>query len=452
MKPESRHRVIAAALLLGCLLVATGQSQFVEDSIQVPGAWVGSLVYNSREDVIYGQSTSQGAVFAISCDSNRVVASHQLTGALALAYDSTDNKAWCTYYGPEQESLAVIDGETHVIVKRMEMPGATIPVWDPVSNRVYVSCQSSGQVAVVDCRTDSILKYIAVGWCPIKMYLNTLRRKLYVLNNDAGTVSVIDLLGDSVVKTVEVRGAQNAGYYCQSVDRFYCGGDDSIVRIPVARHSNVYAMSGSDRRSVVLASVFGGGSRLYAIDVETNAVDTVIQAGEVTDAICWSPQSDRFYCTSAFTDEVLVLSGDGRKHLMTLPVGDAPFVFCAVPRHRRIYVGHLNCSKVYVIRDTDIPWPEGQPSVPETTAGLHLSPSPFRGRLTIVSGTEVTAGILRVLGGDGRLVRVLNVTKPASGVLRSSWDGKDSHGRAVPAGVYFVEAAGIARAKVVKLK
>jgi YVTN family beta-propeller protein len=380
-----------------------------------------------------------------------------------LAYDSTDGKLYCAYCGPEQESLAVIDAATHSVIKRIEMHGSTTPVWDVVTDRIYVSCQSSGQVAVVDCRTDSLLMYIPVGWCPIKMYLNTLRRKLYVLNNDAGTVSVIDLRADSVSKTVTVRGSPNAGYYCRSADRFYCGGDDSVVvldgvsdsvlaRIPVARHSSVYAVSGSDRRGVVVASVYGGGSRLYAIDVETNAVDTVIQAGEVTDAICWSVLSDRFYCTSAFTDEVIVLSGDGRQHLMTLPVGDAPFVLCAVPRHRRIYVGHLNCSKVYVIRDTDIPWPEGQPSVPDTTAGLHLDPSPFRDQLTIIAGTEVTAGVLRVLGGDGRLVRVLNTTKSASGVLRTSWDSRDNRGRPVPAGVYFVEGAGFARAKVVKLK
>ena len=162
---------------LGFVLVATGLSQYVEDSIDVGGAWVGSLAYNSREEVLYGAS-NDGVFFVISCDSNRIIASQQLSGAFMLAYDSIDNKAWCSYYGPEQDSLAVIDGKTHAIVKEMEMPGATMPVWDGASGRLYVTCQTTGSVAVLDAKTDSLLTYIPVGATPLKMYLNSFRRKL----------------------------------------------------------------------------------------------------------------------------------------------------------------------------------------------------------------------------------------------------------------------------------
>jgi hypothetical protein len=176
----------------------------------------------------------------------------------------------------------------------------------------------------------------------------------------------------------------------------------------------------------------------------------VIQAGDCTYAIYWSPQSDRFYCTSSFTSEVIVLSGDGRQHLVTLPVGYDPFVLQGVPRHRRIYVGHLGCPKVYVIHDAEVPWPEGQPQQPDTVSGLRLGPNPFRDHLSIVSGTGVAAREVRVFAEDGRLIRVLNVTKSASGVLRSGWDGRDSRGRSVSAGVYFVATDAGVRAKAVK--
>jgi YVTN family beta-propeller protein len=462
MKLKSRH-CLCAALLLSCLFVATGKSQYVEDSIDVGGAWVGSLAYNPEQDEIWGATWSGNCVFAISCSSNKVVASVPLSWAGSLAYDSTDGKLYCAYYGPDQESLAVISGATHQVIKRLEMPGSTMPVWDPVSDRVYVSCQTVGKVAVLDARTDSLLCYIAVDAYPIKMHMNTLRRKLYVQNSDAGTISVINLLTNQVVKTVVVGDIPNAGYYARAVDRYYCGGEndklvvldgrwDSIVaKLPVAPHSEIHSVSGNPVRDVVLASVYGGGSRLYAIDAKANKVDTVLQVGDGTYDILWSQRSDRFFCTSAYADEVVVLSGDGRQHLGSLPVGDNPFVLQAVPRHHRIYVGHLNSSKVYVIRDADVPWPEGQPQRPDTASGLRLGPSPFRDRLSVVCGTGVTAREVRIFGEDGRLMRVLNTTKSASGVLRSSWNGKDSRGRSVPAGVYFVEAVGDnARAKVVK--
>jgi YVTN family beta-propeller protein len=452
---------LVAALVL---VVAVGRvyPQWVEDSIEVPGAWVGNLVYNSRQDEVWGTTSSGSAAYVISCDSNKLVATVPIHWPFMLAYDSADNKTYISYQGAEQDSLAVIDCKSRAIIKRLEMPGATMPVWDGGANRLYVSCQTTGRVAVVDCRTDSLLKYIEVGWYPIKMYLNTLRRKLYVLNSDAGTVSVIDLRTDSVISTATVGGIPNAGYYSRRVDKFYSGGDDIVAvldgmsdsvvaRIPVAPHTDVFAISGNDSRGVILASVYGGGSRLYTIDALADTVVAVLEVTRATYDIELSSQSDRFYCPSALSDEVAVLSGDGRQHLTTLPVGDAPFILQVVPRHRRIYVGHLNRSLVYVIRDADIPWPEGQPAVPDTAAGLQLRPNPFCGNLSIVSGREVTAKEARIYGEDGRLVRVLNMAKSASSVLRASWNGKDNRGRSVPAGVYFVEAAGASvRAKVVK--
>jgi hypothetical protein len=54
-----------------------------------------------------------------------------------------------------------------------------------------------------------------------------------------------------------------------------------------------------------------------------------------------------------------------------------------------------------------------------------------------------------VYAQDGRLVREARVPV---GKARWVWDGRDGCGAVTPAGVYFVEAAGIARARVVKLK
>jgi YVTN family beta-propeller protein len=426
------------------------------------------MAYNSREDVIYGTSET-GGFFAISCDSNRVVSQFPLYGAFSVCYDSLDNKAFCTYHDWQwHDSLLVVDGSTHSRVKAISIPGATVAIWDPVLDRVYVSCQNSSQVAVVDCRTESLLAYVPVGRCPIKMYINVFGRKLYVLNYDDHSISVVDMTTNLVLATVIVGGYPNAGYYCRSVNRFYCGGEfgkvvvldgrsDSVVaRIPVASYSTIDAVSGSDVRDVVVASVYVGigpsNDWLYTLDAVTNEVDTCIQQGRGTDAIYWSPLSDRFYCTSAFTNEVIVLSGDGRQHLTSLPVANCPFVIAQSPVQKRLYIGHLGSSKVYVIRDATTPWPEGQPSIPDTVSGLRLNPSPFRDRLSIVSGTDIAAGAVRVFSGDGRLVRSLNATKSAGKVLRLTWDGRDSRGRLLPPGVYVVSAPGGTRAKVVKLE
>jgi hypothetical protein len=50
-----------------CLAAGTGRAQYVEDSIDVGGAWVGSLVYNSREDAVLGAS-AQGSPWSLTSD------------------------------------------------------------------------------------------------------------------------------------------------------------------------------------------------------------------------------------------------------------------------------------------------------------------------------------------------------------------------------------------------
>ena len=262
MKLKPRH-CLFAVLLPAFLIVTVARAQYVEDSIDVGAAWVGSLVYNSREDVLYGAS-EDGIFFAISCDSNKLIESFPLQRALAVTYDSIDNKAYCTFYNTQaDDSLLVVDGVTHTRIKSLPMDGATTPVWDPASDRVYVSCQSTNKVAVVDCATDSLLTYIPVGACPIKMYINTLRRKLYVLNSDEGSISVVNMTTDQVIKTLVVGGYPNAGYYSRSADRFYCDGpqeqcvvvggqsDTIVARIPLPGIDGVLSATGNEDAGLV---------------------------------------------------------------------------------------------------------------------------------------------------------------------------------------------------------
>jgi hypothetical protein len=59
MNFSSRHR-LCAALVLVCLCIAVGMCQYVEDSVDVGGAWGGSLAHNSREDVVL-EASAQGS-------------------------------------------------------------------------------------------------------------------------------------------------------------------------------------------------------------------------------------------------------------------------------------------------------------------------------------------------------------------------------------------------------
>ena len=444
-----------------CIAAGVLPAQYVEDSIDVGGSSIGGLIYNSREDVLYGRCQEASIFFAISCDSNKVVNSFSLNHPRQMAYDSIDNKVYCTYEGTDEESLAVIDGRTHSLIKRIRMPGAMTVVWDQVSNRVYVSCQTTDNVAVVDCATDSLLARVPVA-CPLKMYINTLRRKLYVQSYGAGTVSIVDMTANQVIGGVEASEAPNAGYYCRSQDKFYSGGlyalsvvisgesDTIVARIPVVPDGEVLGVTGNEDDGLVY---FGSSTLsddyLAVVSAQTDSVLRMVDVGREPYGLAYYYPSRLLYCASAMANEVCVLTADGSQILTTLHVGDFPYTFATVPRHDRLYVGHLNGRYVYVLRDTSAGIAE--PQSPRTGfSGVSVTPNPFTQSLAVAWTSLTKEGdVVRVYAQDGRMVRQARI--PA-GEARWVWNGRDDSGALLPPGVYVLETGPGVRAKVIKLK
>jgi len=437
-------------------------AQYVEDSVYVGSGWVESLTYNSQADVVYGGCQAAGVFFAISCDSNKVIRSLPLEWPRYLAYDSLDNKGYVAFKGAGEDSLAMIDGSTHEIARKVEVPGAMMPVWDPVSDRLYVSCYSTNAVAVVDCAIDSVLVYIPVGACPLKMYINTLRRKLYVLNYDDGTVSIINMATNQVIKTVDVGGTPNAGYYCRGVDKFYSGGeyrnciviggqsDTVVARIPLPGNVDVMSVTGNEDDGLVYVGAFAGtGDYMATVSSQSDSIVATTAIGREPYGLTYYAPSGFVYCASALTDEVRVLTSDGAQVSATLEVGDYPYVFATVPRHNRLYLGHLGGTHVYVLRDTSAGIAEPQ-SPGSAYQGVSVTPNPFSQRVALAwnapaKGNEVAC----VYAPDGSLIKQAQI---AMGASRWGWEGRDSRGRPVPPGVYVLAAPGGLRAKAIKLR
>jgi hypothetical protein len=166
----------------------------------------------------------------------------------------------------------------------------------------------------------------------------------------------------------------------------------------------------------------------------------------------YSELTDRLFCVGADVDSMAVLRGDGSGTAMTFTAGTYPYCFAYSRPTRRLYVGCLSGTKVYVIKDTAIGIAE-QPSVePTFAARLSVAPNPFRDqvRLRVADAAEHTSAV-QVFAIDGRLVRNLAVV--AAGTSSSTaWDGRDETGVSVSAGTYIAVLKGGegARAMLVK--
>jgi YVTN family beta-propeller protein len=327
------------------------------------------MVYNSKEDVVYGISRYEDDVFfAIDCSSNRVISRLDLPRCSDLAYDSLDNKAYCTF-SFNSESLLVVDGRTHARIRALGLPseaGGGFTAWSSVLNRLYVTCDDH-DVLVLDCAADTVMATVRVGLGPKRPVVNERHRKLYVLNYQSETVSIVDMETNEVIRTIRLDNVPQAGSYSYAGDKFYLGcppevlvidgvGDTLVAQVGLPVGTSVQATVADDRTGLV--AVAGGGylgetrDTVFVVDVHTDSVVSAVPVGRQTTGLLWSATRRHLYCLEGTSDSVWILAGDGRSVLASVGVGYYPSALAESPAVGRLYVGHSGTQYVYVLRDT----------------------------------------------------------------------------------------------------
>lgn len=112
-------------------------------------------------------------------------------------------------------------------------------VVSPDGKRLYVACEQSNQVEVVDAHRGEVVNEIAVGRAPHGVAIDATGRRLYVSNRLSGTVTAIDTTSGKVVGEVAV-GSEPHGLWV----------DPSGERLFVANTGN-FSLSIVDTRELV---------------------------------------------------------------------------------------------------------------------------------------------------------------------------------------------------------
>ena len=98
-------------------------------------------------------------------------------------------------------------GSSHVLAsvnldsRLSEINGIVHPTLTPDGRYIYAADGDSNQVAVIDTRTDRIIKNITVGENPWRAYMSPDGTKALVPNNGDQTVSIIDVKTNKVITT-----------------------------------------------------------------------------------------------------------------------------------------------------------------------------------------------------------------------------------------------------------
>jgi len=446
------------ALLAVGLAVGASVAQEIVDSIDVAATAIYSLAYNSHANVIYGVSGQSYDFIAVSCDSHKVVARLNRRHPLEVVYDSLDAKAYFTQ-ATDWDSVIVMDGRTHSRLRAIQLNWASGLLWDPVADRLFVNCDEDG-VAVIDCRTDSILCWIRVGVDPDEMHISQRHRKLYVNNWGGESVSIVDLSTNQVIRTIPIGSYAQSGWFSESTDKYYCGrsrqvvvidgtGDSIVKRIPLPPESGG-AMAGCDSSGLLLVD---GYDSVLVVGIAQDSIVARHQVGGNVTTLLHSHASGLYYSAN-YRYSVTVLSADGRHVVRELRASRDPYALTGGPG-KRLYLACTGSRFLYVIRDSVSGLADVSACYPREGLALRARPSLFRRSVSIEYDRPASStGDMRVFSLSGALIRTLSASRLSPGSAGYTWDGRDDEGKEVSEGVYTLAMGGNipTRVSVIKLK
>jgi len=369
---------------------------------RIPGPYRGGLLASSRRGRMYStdHAVPNLAVFDTGTDS--VLRTIFIGGGSRLmCYDSIDDKVYCVSYGVLGEVVA-IDAATNLPVGHVQVGQSPQSVtWHAPTNRVY--CGGWRDITVIDPTADTVTKVLPVAGSYLCSAPGV--NKVYVWCSNLGDyeLAVIDCRNDSVVKTIPVPNPDALSMCYVAHDKLYIGGFNRVSIIDCVADTLVRSYSfgysllapGRDGQRVYCASLVPYSLCTFDAAGDTVIADVPWDAG--LSAMRYVPGLDKVYCLDDDHRRMLVADGETDSIIAQIPIptlygnslgydstsglvycghnidsvvtffdsrtdsmvgsesaGDVVRTFVTVPAHNRVYAGGGGNSFIPVFR-TDPP-------------------------------------------------------------------------------------------------
>jgi YVTN family beta-propeller protein len=342
--PAGKEHMSAVAVLNGHtrrLLATVGSDQLARKPI----TW-GAIVWNPTNDRVY-YSDADSAIVAIDGRTDRQVdrIPHS-AGLQPRCVNPQNNRIYASSIRTTDSSFAVIDCSTNHIVAWLPIYAADA-LYNPVENKIYCS---GGGVVVIDGKHNTILKRVDFDFdtcLPAELCFDSLNNRMYCFGG-LGGVAVIDCRSDSVIWTTNAVAAHRPVFFAPA-NRLYC----------VDWHQgDVYAMDGStfnitdtiapgyrvksmfyNRKQDKLYCANDGGHALAVIDCGAGRVKSTIEVGSEPGALACSPDGERLYCANKNDGTISVIDCESDQAIDSIRVGSEPRSLCLSPPNHRLFCG-----------------------------------------------------------------------------------------------------------------
>src|SRR5690606_1744581 len=172
------------------------------------------LGLNTRTQRLYGTATRSGSVEVLDLASGKIIASiGENAHTRQLVVDEANNTVYVSVVGsrnPNAETqvpreLWVIDGNSNVLSKRYEIPGALAGLdVDVAGGRAFMTDLNANEVVVVDLKSGNVLnRWPTSGASSINVDYDAASNRLFVANQGSGTLSVLNAQNGELLAHVE---------------------------------------------------------------------------------------------------------------------------------------------------------------------------------------------------------------------------------------------------------
>jgi DNA-binding beta-propeller fold protein YncE len=193
------HRVFASATDARQMLTMDSRSGRVTRSAPA-GEYPDGLVYDPVERRVF-VSDESGGIEAVFDGSGRRIGTVQLGGEAGnVQYDAVSGRILADVQ--TRNELAVIDPKTERVIRRVALPGCDHShglLVDAPRRLAFVACDGNARLLTLDLTTMKVTGNASVGSSPDVLAFDTALRRLYV-SAESGDVAVFSERGRSVVK------------------------------------------------------------------------------------------------------------------------------------------------------------------------------------------------------------------------------------------------------------
>lgn len=305
------------------------QDQLIDRNINIPGPNSGLLDlsnsdFNITKETYYLCGNKGKAIIELDANTNTPVARVDINfHAENLVINHTENKLYASKYNGD--SIVVVDCSSNTIIKYIKMPdtfNSTQFLYNPTSNKVY--CGRYG-VHVIDCANDTIIKNLSSEKDVRAITLNSINNKVYV-SHSYGELSIIDCYSDNIVKTLQTTDWYSSLCFNSIYNKVYCsdggtslliidGLSDTVIE-EYHNHTRLRQVIYNPESNKVYAGYSLSDGGVLIIDGETNEVTDIplddgvnsFQYNQINNTVYARPfAKNYFYVFDGESDEIISL-------------------------------------------------------------------------------------------------------------------------------------------------